>query len=508
VTTRTARGLFALVVLAYIAVFVWFSPLLLQDFPNHLARALVMADLLFRHGADFGQSFQFHLLWVPYVSGDLVLTSLLQVAGVKAAAAIWPVLAFLSLPAAAYAYLRAMRASTEVTLLMLFISLYLSTDTFFVMGFLEFKLSIALTLVVLAMVELLRQQWSGARFGIFAALIVFTYLTHLAAIAFIAAAVGASAVWRIGLRKSRIDREIYLFIPIICVLVWHLVEAASYRQPGDLVASPSEWGTTTTKVARLSWDFVRYYLARDSVVIATLLTFLLVYMGGRRVWGREGIVTPQVLEPLGYAVLFLGLYIVLPFEQTEASYIDVRALALAPFFVILGVLNLPPSATRSASVSRLNTPAICLATAVACLNLGYLVLHFKKESVWLAQYRAIVAAIPVGSTVLPVFTEKRTGNVLRHMHAGSFAVLDRHALIPYLFSGDNGSPMKYFRYAHRPAAPDERWYPALRDDTVDWPQVSRQYQYLLIIKPFEADRIRIRTRTVAENDAAALLAIE
>ena len=505
-TTRTACGLFALVVLAYIAVFLWFSPLLVQDFPNHLTRALVMADLLFRHGGEFGQSFRLHLLPVPYVSGDLVLTSLVQVVGVKAAAAIWVILAFVSLPAAVYVYLRATRASTEVTLLMLFISLYLSTDTFFLMGFFEFKLSIALTLVALAMVEQLRQEWSVVRFGIFAALIVLTYFTHLAAIVFIAAAVGASAVWRIGFRKSPIDREIYLFIPIICVLAWHVVAAASYRQPGDLVAQPSRWGADT-KVARLLWDFVRYHRAHDSLVMGTLLTFLLIYMGGRRLRSREEIATPHVLEPLAYAALFLGLYIVLPFERTEASYIDVRALALAPFFMILGVLNLPPYATPG-SVSRLNTAAVCLAAAVACVNLAYLVFHFKKESVWLAQYRAIVADIPAGSTVLPVYTDKKAGNVLKHLHAGSFAVIDRHALIPYLFSGDNGSPMKYFRYVHRPEAPDEIWYPSHQDLTVDWPQVSRQYQYLLISKPFDAGRIRIRTRTVAENDTAALLAVE
>jgi len=91
-TTRTARGLLVLVVLAYIALFCQFSPLLVQDYPNHLARATVMADLLFRHGAGFGQSFRLHLLWIPYVSGDLVLTSLVEVAGTKAAAVIWGLL--------------------------------------------------------------------------------------------------------------------------------------------------------------------------------------------------------------------------------------------------------------------------------------------------------------------------------------------------------------------------------------------------------------------------------
>jgi hypothetical protein len=307
------------------------------------------------------------------------------------------------------------------------------------------------------------------------------------------------------LRKSRIDREIYLFIPIVCVLVWHLVEAVTYRQPGDLAGQQNYWGTVASKVARLSWDLVRYHRKRDSVVIATFL-ILLFYMGSRRIWRREGMVTPQVLEPLGYAVLFVGLYIVLPFEQTEASYIDVRALVLVPFFVVLGLLSLPPS--TAPSTSRLNAPAICLAAAAACVNLGYLVFHFQKESVWLVQYRAIVADIPANSTVLPVSTERKTGNLLRHLHAASFAVIDRHALIPYLFSGDNGSPMKYFRYVHKPYGPDEIWYQSRWDRLVDWLQVSRQCQYLLITKPFDADRIRISTRTVAENDAAALLAVE
>lgn len=505
-TTGTARGLFALAVLAYLAVFVWFSPLPLQDYPNHLARAFVMSDLLFRHGAEFGQSFRFHLLLTPYLSGDLLLTPLVYLIGVKATAVTWAILTFLSLPAAAYVYLRAMRASTEVMLLMLFISLYLSTDTFFVMGFFEFKLSIALTLVVLAVVELLRQQWSGVRFGMYAALLVLTYLTHLAAIAFIAAVLGVSALWRVILGKSRIDREIYLFIPIIGVLAWHVVEAFTYRQPGDLVAQATSWGTVGKKIFNVSWDVVRYHRTRDFIVVGTLLAFLLLYLNSRRLWGREGIATPTVLEPLAYAVLFIGLYIVLPYEQTEAAYVDVRAMALAPFFLVLGLLNLPPSTAPWAA--RLKAPAICLAAVLACVNLCYLALYFHEQSDWLPQYRSIVARIPANSTVLPIFTEKKTGNVLMHLHAASYAVIDRHALIPYLFSGDNGSPMKYFRYVHRPMAPSELWYRSRWDSTVDWPQVSRDYQYLLITKPFDADRIRIKTRTVAENDTAALLAVE
>jgi hypothetical protein len=90
----------------------------------------------------------------------------------------------------------------------------------------------------------------------------------------------------------------------------------------------------------------------------------------------------------------------------------------------------------------------------------------------------------------------------------SFALIERHALIPYLFSGDRGSPMKYFRYAHRPYAPDGFWYQFSLDRDVDWKEVRQNYRYLLMMKSFTASRILIKTHTVAENDAAALLAIE
>jgi hypothetical protein len=505
-TERTARGLLALVVLAYIAVFLRFPPLDVQDYPNHLARALVMEDLIFRHGAEFGQSYQFHFLFTPYVLGDLLLAGLIQLAGFKAAASIWVILTFLSLPASLFMYLRARQTSAEVTVLMLFISLYLSTDTFFVLGFLEFRLSIALVLVALALVELLRRRWSVANYVIFAAVVVTAYLTHLAAIAFIATAAGVSAVWRIILGKSRIDREALLMIPVIGVLAWHFMVAVHYRQSQDIVAETDNWGTVAGKVTGLAWHFVRYNRLQDSLLIAMLVTFLLLCLREKRIWGKDAFVKPEVLEPWGYATVFFGLYVALPVEQVEASYIDVRALTFVPLFFVLGLLNLPPR--TPGVVSRTSTVLVCVAAAVAVANLVYLAHHFRKDSLWLAQYRAVVANIPEHAVVLPVYSGHRIRSIYPGLNVASFAVIDRHALIPYLFSGDRGSPMKYFRYARRLYTPDGLWYQSRLDRDIDWKEVPQNYRYLLMMKPFEAGRILIKTHTIAENDAAALLAID
>ena len=502
---RAARGILALAVLAYVAVFVWFSPLDIQDFPNHLARATVMDDLLFHHGAQFGQNFQFHFLFTPYVLGDLLLAGVVSLFGVTAAAIIWVILTFLSLPASLFAYLRARETSAHVTVLMLLISLYLSTDTFFIKGFTEFRLSIALVLVAMALVELLRRRWSVVNLGVYALVVVSAYLIHLAAVAFIAAAVGASGLWRLVLRKSRFDREVLLMSPVVAILGWHVLAAAHYRQPEDMVVGEPGWGTLAGKLSGLLWGFLRYNPHRDYLLLAIFAAFLLFCLA-RRDWDRRAFLTPRALEPLGYALVFLAMYFALPSQQIEASYIDVRALALVPLFLVLGLLNLPPR--TSAVVARPSVVLMCLAAAVAFGNLAYLVSQFRRDSVWVAQYRAVVANIPEHAAVLPVFTFTHQLSLFMNLHVASFAVMDRHALIPYLFSGDRGAPMKYFRYVSRPYAPDELWYHSRQDSEVDWTQVRKNYRYLLMMKPFNATRIPVETRTVAESDAAALLALE
>ena len=496
-THGTARNILLLAVLSYIGVIAWFSPLVIQDYPNHLARGLIMEDLIFHHGAEFGSTYQYHFLFTPYVLGDLILAALVAVIGLSGAGAVWAIFTFLSLPLSLYAWLRARQTSADVTLLMLFISLYLSTDTFFVMGFTEFKLSVAIVFVALALMELLRRRWSLLRYVAFVAVVVASYLAHLAATVFIGAAVGASAAWGVVLRRARVVREILLMAPVVAALAWHELVAIHYREPTDLINQFSVWGTPAKKISRLIWDFLRYNIYQELVLL--LLLAALLGLAFRERLPRK---SPQVLEPLAYAGVFLILYIAVPFAQTEASYIDVRTLTLIPVFLILGLLNLPRRATSTGLVVHF------LAIALVVANLAVLTYHFRKSSLWLTQYRDIVAKIPEHSDVLPIYTGGRNRNLYTYLHVGSFAVMDRHALIPYQFSGNVGSPMKYFRYEHLPYAPTEFWYEEGRDVNVDWHRIYATYQYALIMKPFSAARIPLRGRVVAENDTAELLALD
>jgi hypothetical protein len=501
-TLRTARSALLLAVLMYLGVIAWFTPLVIQDYPNHLARARIMEDLIFHHGAQFGSTYQYHFLFTPYVLGDLILATLTAFLGISVAGGLWAILTFLSLPLSLLAYLRARETSPDVTVLMLFISLYLSTDTFFIMGFTEFRLSVAVVFVALALVEILRKTWSWTYYGAFVGVVVASYLTHLAATVFIGAAVGASAAWGVMLRRAPITRQILLLAPVVAMIAWHELVAINYRLPTDQLNQFFIWGTPATKFFHLDWDFLRYNTYQELIVLVLLVALLGFALRDRLF--RDGLTRKgsQVFEPWAYAIVFLILYVALPFAQSEASYIDVRTLALVPVFLILGLLNLPRRATST------GTAALYLAIALVAANLALLTFHFRKSSLWLAQYRAVVAKIPEHSNVLPIFTGIRVRFLYMDLHAGSFAVLDRHAQIPYLFSGDVGSPMKYFRYAQHPYAPIEFWYGEGRDSSVDWQRIRDTYQYALIMKPFSPARIPLQGHIVAQNDTAELLALD
>src|SRR6201999_3279854 len=172
------------------------------------------------------------------------------------------------------------------------------------------------------------------------------------------------------------------------------------------------------------------------------------------------------------------------------------------FFLIAACLVLPQQQQGRAPVA-----AVALATLLALGNLAYLARHFIAERAWLAQYRAVVAAIPEHGRVLPVYTHGREGSVVPFLHASGYVSMDRAALEPYVFAGDNGNPMKYFRYRHRPYDPPEVWYGDIPRDPVDWQQVARDYDFLVVTKPFDAAVFKLATRTVADNSTATVLAI-
>jgi hypothetical protein len=108
--------------------------------------------------------------------------------------------------------------------------------------------------------------------------------------------------------------------------------------------------------------------------------------------------------------------------------------------------------------------------------------------------------------VLPISTRPQDGATNPYVHAGSFAVIESQARIPYLFVG---GVTPYFTWrTPRPVGPPEFWYLKGWDVAPDLAAAAEAYDYLLVMRPYDPSRGPwVATEVVAENDAAALLRI-
>jgi hypothetical protein len=146
------------------------------------------------------------------------------------------------------------------------------------------------------------------------------------------------------------------------------------------------------------------------------------------------------------------------------------------------------------------------ATLLLAANLYYLCGELNIQRAWLTQYRALLTAVPSGARVLPIYTGVHALTRFPFLHVGTFVETDRQGIDPYLFAGDQGQPMKYFRYRNHPYAPHNTWYTFTPPQAVDWSAVACTYDFLLVMKPFKAARIGLQTTLIADNSSATLLA--
>src|SRR5262249_16993935 len=157
---------------------------------------VVMADLLFHHGVRFGQEFSTQLIAVPYILGDLVLATSVELFGTVGGAGVFTVLVLLSLPCALIFYMSVNKLAPRGRLLVFLLTLYLSTDWFWLMGFMAFRLSVAAIVATLALADLLRRRWSVAMYLVYSGALVLSYLIHLTWLVFFAVVLGVSAAVR------------------------------------------------------------------------------------------------------------------------------------------------------------------------------------------------------------------------------------------------------------------------------------------------------------------------
>ncbi len=469
-----------------------------NDMPNHTARGLVMADLLFHGGRQFGSQFELHAGFDPYLLGDLLLAALSAALAPDVAGRVFMALCVVGLPASVLLFLRTTALGPAARALAALAALVVATDNTWVLGFSGYRLGLPLLFVAVYFGVRFFERGGLPLASAYVAAVAAGYLAHLATPVLLAPVVGAAALACWPWQRPQWPRVALLGAVPAAMVLWGALAG------GDPAAPAYTWAPLAAKLAAAPGLLARYPTAWNWDRALTLLFLVALLPGLLRV--------PTLLRSRDARVATFAaaasaaLYLALPSSQGMIFGIDTRALPpMYLFAAIASFAALTAPAGRVASFAGAAPIAVGVAiTALAALNLGHVWTQLRHVDDRLGQVRATLAALPREAHVLPIVTRIRQGDSV--LHASAFTVIDRGGLTPYLFSGDQNHPQVYFRYRAHPAAPSEFWF--VRGEPVDWPSVRRDWPYLLVVGPQEGLSLPFPTLLLRATSAAALFAVD
>lgn len=491
-----------------------------QDFPDHLTRAHIIADLLFNHGAQFGDFFALKFSFFPYVVGDLLLASLDRCIGTAWACRVWIAGLIALLPLSVWFAVRRQGASELAAATAGVLALYVATDQFFILGFTNYLFSAGCAFFTLGWFYTAARTGRAGAYVCFALLLLLSYAVHLTALVFISIIIAVSLTFGIVTKRVTVRRAAVLMLAPVPLVLLQLIAApaivfghrphldqavhttalADQGKPTASVASYTSLGAhaahwrevAALKIVQLEFPAQRFNPIADGAFFALLIAaalFPILFS-----WSRS---IRVAAEPLLIACVLLATYLLTPPVVGGVFYSDVRPLHYALLFLII-------AGVRCAELyPRVPRAQFASAMIVALANLLYLAAYMLPQNAAMQRYRALSAGIPRGTKVLPIDTLPVT-HYRPFLHAGAYVTLDHGALTPYIFATDIVPNMPYFEYRERPSyAPHESWYS--ENMKVSWNRVLREYPYMLVTVPWTARRIPVSYTVVTQNDVAALL---
>ncbi|WP_244626800.1 hypothetical protein [Bradyrhizobium ivorense] len=302
----------------------------LLDYPNHLARFFILA-----HPDDpiLAKMYAPHWTILPNLGMDVIGAGLLRITDVHTGGRMLLALSLLAPVAGAVIYHRAVFGCRSFWPLASGLVAY---NAAFMMGFMNFLLSLGLALVGAAAWTALRRQdrsaWKALAGAVAAVATFFTHIFGLGLLFLLIGAEEAAALWKRRATGSLTPRDVIkAAIPILIALAPAVV---LYRLSpfGDTATTFGAW-RAISKVMRLLGPFMTTNLEL-TIVTAVAVTVALVAMR-RRIALAPGL-------PLVLAVLVI-VFIAAPLRLKGGSFIDLR---VALMFALLLFAGMQPRLAR------------------------------------------------------------------------------------------------------------------------------------------------------------------
>lgn len=401
----------------------------LLDYPNHLARAVVLAfnDPVLR------RMYAPHWAIIPDLGTDLVLPPLLHILPVHAAGRLVIGAAVLLPVIGTVAYSRAVFGTRSLWPLASVLVAYNGT---LLLGFLNFSLGTGLALLLAAAWIAWRERYPVRTIALAVVGAVTLFFCHLMSLVFCAILVGGHELawlWRHrdDARAGR-QRLAMAFVPLLLPLVLYT------QSPLSPVAAGLEWPTLDDKLRELVMPFSNYLLPLDIATAAAAAGFV-----GACALLRLCRVTLASGISLAVTVVLFALA---PNAVKGTFLFDTRFVIILGFLLFGAVL--PTLRRRFAAVG------FALLFAVRMVVLGEAWWEQRHD---VADMRATIASVQPGSRVLLAFVTQndapaywRDGPMNRHLSVGlplyyhlpALLLIEHSAFWPYLFDDPSQQPIE------------------------------------------------------------------
>jgi hypothetical protein len=434
----------ALILAAMLVAPIWsvrFPPLL--DYPNHLARSFILTHLT---DPAFPFSNYFSADWgaYPYLGMDASLAVLGRLFPIETAGRVFLSLCALALPAAAWFFLRQVNPGDDATgawaLLMAF-------NVFFLEGFLNFDLSLAVGLFALGLWLKWLAKPGIARWVV--ALVAFTalYFTHL-----------------LGFGISGLIVIAYLALSRRAPRDW--IRSGAVALPGlAFYLHSSRVGLGVNKIVfhglgdkldSLQMILHGYSPALDWISLAALAAWFLAAW-----WGNSEF--RWNVRWLVIAVILFALFWAIPWMWGEGSDLDIRVLP----FLFVAIL-------ATARVGRRAKWLVAIPLLLFAARTVSVTAHFAAAQRELAGLAESFNAVPPGALVLPIVEGDQDPIERPFTHFWAYGVIRRGWFSPYLMDAPGETPMRIVHDSYTP----EGFWNLVYDDPPDWEQVQGDYEYV------------------------------
>jgi hypothetical protein len=418
-----------------------FPPLL--DYPNHLARAFVLAHL-----NDPSFSFQqfYRADWgaYPYLGVDAALAVLGRVFPIETAGRVYLSLCVLALPAAAWFFLGVAQPESKAAS---FWALLVAYNVFFLEGFLNFALSLAVAFLALAL--WLRWFASPSAVRWIVALVAFTalYFSHLIGFGI----AGLIVVAYLAAARRPLRDWIWSGALASPGAAFYFHSSRAGMAAGDII-----FHGLGDKLDSLGLILHGYWPWLDWISLAALgVWFPLTWWRNAEFhWDREWLVV---------AALLFALFWVIPWAWADGSDLDIRVLPFL-FVTILATARVGQRAKWLAAI-----PILLFAVRTVSVTQ-----HFVVGQPDLAGLARSFDSVPRDALVLPIVEGDEDPIERPFTHFWAYGVIRRGWFSPYLMDVPGETPM---RIIHRSYTPDGFWN-LTYEEMPDWRQVQNDYPYV------------------------------